>query len=560
MKKITSVFLLLILAVSSAFGASRSRKTEISNNLDIFNTLVKELQTFYVDSIDIEASVRTAIDAMLAGLDPYTEYIPEQEQEEFRTISTGEYGGIGSYILERNGRTYISEPSEGSPAAVAGLRPGDMIVMIDGDSVMTLGSEKITQRLKGQPGSHLSVRVVRPYVGADSILDIDITRATISIPSVPYYGVVHDKIGYIVLSTFSDKTPDEMRQAVTELLADPRVEGLVIDLRGNGGGVMESAVQVVSMFVPKGTEVLRTRGKGVLNEKIYKTTHAPIDTKVPLAILIDGGTASASEIVTGALQDLDRAVVVGSRSFGKGLVQTSRPLPFDGLLKLTMAKYYIPSGRLIQAIDYSHRATDGSVARIPDSLTTVFYTSGGRPVRDGGGIQPDSTVSYPEINRLVYNIVRDNWAFDYANKYAAEHPSIPPAGEFEITDSIYEDFKNFIDPNRLHYDKVCEVMVGNLEEVAQTEGYMNDSVKAQIDILRGMLKHNLGNDLDFNRKAISNYLSNLIVSRYYYRRGEIIDQLRDDPGFEAAEAILTDPQLYKSILAPVSTSDKNRTK
>lgn len=545
-----AALIMMIFATGALSAATRNSKSEISDNLDIFNALVKELQTFYVDSIDVERSITTAIDAMLAGLDPYTEYIPEKDQGDFRTISTGEYGGIGSYIMERDGRTYISEPSEGSPAALAGLRPGDLIVMIDGDSVLTAGSDKVSERLKGQIGTKVRVRVSRPYVGADSILDFDITRATISIPSVPYYGVVGDSIGYIALTTFSEKTPDEMRRAVTDLTADKRIRGIIIDLRGNGGGVMESAVQVVSLFVPKGTEVLRTRGKGVLNEKIYKTTHSPIAPDIPLAVLIDGGTASASEIVTGALQDLDRAVVVGSRSFGKGLVQTSRPLPFDGLLKLTMAKYYIPSGRLIQAIDYSRRAIDGSASRIPDSLTTVFYTAAGRPVRDGGGIQPDSTVNYPDINRLVFNIVRDNWAFDYATKFAAEHPSIPPAGEFVITDSIFDDFKRFIDPDRLHYDKVCEVMVENLEKAATSEGYMNDSVRAQIDILRGLLRHNLDSDLDFNRQAISGYLSNNIVGRYYYRRGEIVDQLRDDQGYDAAAAILSDRRLYDSILAP----------
>ncbi len=561
MKKLTSITLAAALAIVSAFatadGATRSNKTEVSNNLDIFNAIVKELQTFYVDSIDAKKSVTTAIDAMLSELDPYTEYIPQEDQEAFRSISTGQYGGIGSAIMERNGRTYISEPTEGAPADVAGLKPGDMILLIDGDSVASLGSSKISDRLKGQPGTKLKVTVKRPYAGADSIIDIDLTRATIDIPSVPYYGVVHDDLGYIMLSTFSEKTPDEVRTALTELKKDPRVKGIVIDLRGNGGGVMESAVEVVSMFVPKGTEVLRTRGKGVLNEKIYKTAHNPVDTKIPLAILIDGGTASAAEIVTGALQDLDRAVVVGSRSFGKGLVQTSRQLPFDGLLKVTMAKYYIPSGRLIQAIDYSHRATDGSVARIPDSLTTVFYTAGGRPVRDGGGITPDSTVTYPDINRLVYNIVHDNWAFDYATKFAAEHETIPPADQFEITDSIYNDFKRFVDPEKLQYDKVCEMMVETLQEAATNEGYMNDSVKAQIDVLRRMLKHNLNSDLDFNRRAISGFLAGEIASRYYHRKGEIVNQLRDDPGLDKAADILHDKKTYEAILAPV-TSKKNK--
>lgn len=558
MKKTRSLAAILaVAAISFAFiatGATRSKKRDITTNLEIFNTLVKELQTFYVDSIDAEKSIGTAIDAMLSELDPYTEYIPYREQEAFRSISTGEYGGIGSYVMERKGgNVYISGPSEGSPAALAGLRSGDLILKIDGDSVLGLGSTKVTERLKGQAGTDLVVTVVRPYAGADSVIDVKVTRQTIQIPSVPYYGVVRDDIGYISLTTFSEKTPEEVKNALLELKADPRVKGIVLDLRGNGGGVVESAVQVVGYFVPKGTEVLRTRGKGVLNEKIYKTPSQPIDTKMPLVVLIDGGTASSSEIVAGSLQDLDRAVVVGNRSFGKGLVQTSRPLPYDGLLKVTMAKYYIPSGRLVQAIDYSHRNSDGSVERIPDSLTTAFKTAAGRTVRDGGGITPDSVVTYPEINRLVYNIVRDNWAFDYATKYAATHPSILPAGEFAITDSIFDDFKSFIDPEKLQYDKVCEIMVENLETAAKTEGYMNDSVKAQIDILRGMLKHNLNNDLDFNRKAISNYLSSEIVNRYYFRKGEIVDGLRDDPGMNAAAAILHSPETYRSILAPVKT-------
>lgn len=552
-RSITAVLAVMAICCSLvAFGATRSKKRDITSNLDVFNTLVKELQTFYVDSIDAEKSITTAIDAMLAELDPYTEYIPYSDQEAFRSISTGEYGGIGSYLMQRkNGDVYISGPSEGSPAHKAGLRTGDLIVKIDGDSVLGLGSEKVSQRLKGQAGSDLLVTVNRPYVGSDSIIDLTVTRATIQIPSVPYYGVERGNLGYIALSTFSEKTPEEVKTALIELRKDPRVKGIVLDLRGNGGGVVESAVQVVGYFVPKGTEVLRTKGRGILNEKIYKTPSAPIDTEIPVVVLIDGGTASSSEIVTGALQDLDRAVVVGNRSFGKGLVQTSRPLPYDGLLKVTMAKYYIPSGRLIQAIDYSHRNSDGTVERIPDSLTTAFTTAHGRVVRDGGGITPDSVVTYPEINRLVYNVVRDNWAFDYATKYAARHPSIPPAEEFVVTDSIFEDFKKFIDPEKFQYDKVCEVMVETLENAAKTEGYMTDSVKAQIDILRGMLKHNLNNDLDFNREAIANYLSSEIVNRYYFRRGEIVEGLRHDPGMDAAEAILNDPVKYRSILAPV---------
>lgn len=554
MKKLLPAIAAIALAATMVVnGETRSPKRDIASNLDIFNALVKELQTFYVDSIDVEKSVTLAIDAMLMDLDPYTEYYPYDDKENLTAISTGEYGGIGSYIIERPNRdVVISEPSEGSPAARAGLRPGDLILKINADTVLGLGSAEVSSRLKGQAGSTLSVTVKRPYPaeGTDSVMTFDITRSTISIPTVPFYGVTRGDIGVINIAQFSDKTADDFREALLALKANPQVKSLMIDLRGNGGGVVESAVSIVGMFVPKGTEVLRTKGKGLLNERIFKTTAKPIDTEIPIVVLIDGGTASASEILSGALQDMDRAVVVGSRSFGKGLVQTSRQLPYDGMLKVTMAKYYIPSGRLIQAIDYSHRNSDGSVERIPDSLTNVFYTAAGRPVRDGGGITPDSTVTYPEVNRLVYNIVRDNHAFDFATLYASQHPTIAPAGEFVVDDTIFAQFKRFIDPDKLHYDKVCEIMIDRLEDAAKTEGYMTDSVAAQLDVLRGMLRHNLEKDLDLNRDRISRFLANQIVNRYYYARGEIENQLIDDQGIAVAADILHNPRLYKELLAP----------
>lgn len=353
---------------------TRSPKGEISRNLDIFASVYKALQTNYVDTVDAEKSINTAISAMLDEIDPYTEYFPEKEQEELLTISTGEYGGIGSYIQQRDSFTIISEPREGSPAQRAGLLPGDRILMIDGDTVKGLGSDKVSKRLKGQAGTEVKVTVIRPYAGDDSVRTIAVTREKIEVDPVPYYGVQRGDIGYIQLVTFNEKTYDKTRDALRELKADPRVKSIVLDLRGNGGGLLESAVKVASLFVPKGTEVVRTRGRGLLNEKIYKTTTKPVDTEIPLAVLVNGSSASASEIVSGALQDLDRAVIVGERSFGKGLVQSTSQVPYNGLLKVTIAKYYIPSGRLIQAIDYSRRNPDGSVARIPDSLTTVWHT------------------------------------------------------------------------------------------------------------------------------------------------------------------------------------------
>ncbi len=543
-------FITAIILVGGVFMASsKNDKAEISRNLDIFNSLYKDLQVFYVDSIDAEKSITTAINAMLGEIDPYTEYIPAKDQEAFKTMTTGEYGGIGSYILERNGKVYISEPYEGSPAHKAGLKPGDLIIKIDNDTVLGWKSAKISERLKGQAGTPLTVVVQRPYV-KDSILTINIVREKIQMPAVPYYGVVRGNIGYINLNSFTESSAKEVRNALIELKKDPRVKSIALDLRGNGGGLLESAVKIVGLFVPKNTEVLRTKGKGHLSEKIYKTTSAPVDTEIPLAVLINGSSASSSEIVAGALQDLDRAVIVGSRSYGKGLVQSTRQLPYDGLLKVTIAKYYIPSGRLIQAIDYSHRNPDGSVARIPDSLTTAFKTAHGREVRDGGGITPDIKITYPDVNRLTYNIVRDNWAFDYATRFAATTPEIGSAEEFAITDSIYDDFKKFIDPDKFQYDKVCEMYLNDLKKVAETEGYMNDSIKAQFDILSGMLKHNLNKDLDKNRKEIGQLLASEIIKRYYYQKGQIIESLKIDAGLDSAAVTLNDEKAYRKILSP----------
>lgn len=545
MKKLTIFAAAIVVLALLSSAATRSKKVDISRNLDIFNALYKELQTFYVDSIDAEKSINTAIGAMLDDIDPYTEYIPAKEQEQFRSMTSGEYGGIGSVIQETDRGVIISDPYEGSPARLAGLRPGDLIVMIDGDSTAGWRSSKVSEHLKGQSGTNVKVTVNRPYTD-DSILTFDIRRAKIQIPSVPYYGMLRDHTGYIVLNTFSEKSYPEVREAV-EALKKQGAQRLILDLRGNGGGLVESAVQILGIFLPKGTTVLNTRGKGVLNEKVYKTSVKPVDTEIPLAVLIDGASASASEIVTGALQDLDRAVVLGNRSYGKGLVQSTRQLPYDGLLKVTVAKYYIPSGRLIQAIDYSHRNPDGSVARIPDSLTSVFKTAGGREVRDGGGITPDITVELPEVNRLTFNVVRDNWAFDFATRYAATHDTIPAPQDFVITDTIYEEFKSFIDPARFNYDKVCETAVDQLRKIAETEGYMNDSTSRQFDILASMLKHDLGHDLDINRKAISPYLAGEIVNRYYFNRGEIINSLREDVVVDSALSVLGGPR-YAEIL------------
>ncbi len=545
MKKLTLVAALLVTISLLASAATRSKKSEISRNLDIFNALYKELQTFYVDSIDAEKSINTAISAMLNDIDPYTEYFSSKDQDKFRTMTTGEYGGIGSVIQQNERGVMVVEPYKGSPAQLAGLRPGDIFLQIDGDTVTGWPSDKVSEKLKGQSSSTLRLVMKRPWT-EDSILNFELKRAKIQMPSVPYVGMIRPGVGYVNLTTFSEKSYPEVRSGVEQLIKDGATS-LILDLRGNGGGLVESAVEILGMFLPKGTTVLTTRGKGVLNEKVYRTSVNPVDTKIPLVVLVDGASASASEIVTGALQDLDRAVVIGNRSFGKGLVQSTRELPYDGLLKVTVAKYYIPSGRLIQAIDYSHRNPDGSVARIPDSLTTVFKTAGGREVRDGGGITPDIKIEYPEVNRMTYNVVRDNWAFDFATKYASEHDTVPTPETFEVTDEIYEQFKDFIDPSKFNYDKVCENAVDQLREIAKVEGYMNDSTAAQFDILASLLKHDLKHDLDINRKNLSPYIAREILNRYYFNRGEVIYSLRDDAAIDSAVEVLTTPR-FNEIL------------
>lgn len=540
----------VVALAATAISATRSNKAEIARNLDIFNAVYKELQTNYVDSIDSEKAVTTAIDAMLSTLDPYTTYYPASDQDQLTQMTSGEYGGIGALIQEVPGKgVIISEPYENTPSAKAGLKAGDLLMVIDNDTVLGWKSTKVTEKLKGEPGTHLKVTVKRPYV-EDSILTFDITRNKIQLPAVPYYGVVKDRIGYIYLNQFTDKAAADVRNALIELKKDPRVEAIALDLRGNVGGLLEAAVQIVGYFVPKNTEVLRTRGKGILNEKVYKTTNKPIDTEIPLFVLIDGSSASSSEITAGALQDLDRAVLIGNRSFGKGLVQSTRPLPFDGVLKVTVAKYYIPSGRLIQAIDYSHRNPDGSVARIPDSLTNVFTTANGREVRDGGGITPDVAVSDTSINRLIYNVVADNWAFDFANRFRAYNDSLPAASEWIMPDTVFTSFKAFIDPARFKYDKMCEQGIDFLRQAAVNEGYMNDSVKAQIDLLAGMLKHNLDRDLDFNKERLIPILDAEISERYYGEGDRVMRALRYDMELDTARAVLLDTERYKSLLRP----------
>lgn len=553
---ITRLSLLTAMMVSTAIAASSTttvqsttQKADIVKNIDVFTSIYKALHINYVDSIDSRKAIRNAIDYMLDQLDPYCEYIPVEEQEEFRSVATGEYGGVGSTIIQRDKKVYFSEPFEGSPSAKAGIRPGDLILSVDGVSTEGKDYAAVSDMLRGQAGTPVKVEVRRPYV-ADSLLTFNFMREKIVRPSVPYYGIVTPGVGYIKLTGFTDKSYNEVRSALIDMKRTGNITSLILDLRDNGGGLLDEAVKILGLFVDKNTLVLQTKGKSQLSEKSFRTTMSPVDTSIRLAVLINGNSASASEITAGALQDLDRAVVIGRRSYGKGLVQSTVKLPYEDMLKVTIAKYYIPSGRLIQAIDYSRRNDDGSVARMPDSLTTVFHTANGREVRDGGGITPDVKVELPESNRLLYNLATQYWIFDFANKYRASHPSISPAEEFEVTDEIFDDFKAFINPEKIEYDRPMEKWMDALKEAVKSEGYMNDSISTRLEELSGMLKHDLNRDLDFHRQQIVEYLGPEIVERYYFDRGEIIESLKSDRDKAKAVEILVNKEKYREILSP----------
>ncbi|OAV68840.1 putative CtpA-like serine protease [Bacteroidales bacterium Barb6XT] len=551
-KAITSVlFLLSLIAGVLPLQAQKDNRFEVSKNLEIFNALVKEVEMFYVDSIDIEKAVRRGIHAMLSGLDPYTEYIPEENMGDLQLITTGEYGGMGALIRQRGTSgegVVIAEPYEGMPAALAGLKAGDLILSVDTTNTSGKTSDEVSRLLKGIPNTKMTLVIQRP--GEKKTRKIDIVRKQIIITTVPYYGVYGDSTGYIYLSNFTDKSAQEIKEAFEDLRQNKHIESLVIDLRGNGGGVLESAVQIVGMFVPKGSEVISTKGKIRQWDRIYRTSIEPLDTVMPLAVLINGNSASASEIVAGGLQDLDRAVLIGSRSFGKGLVQAPRELPYDGKLKVTMSKYYIPSGRCIQQLDYTHRKADGSVAAIPDSLTSVFYTANGRQVRDGGGIRPDFEAEEPDLPAMLYYLTNDNILFDFATDWAQKHITIPPAEDFTLSDDDFEALKAFAKEKNFTYDRQSTKVLNQLKDVARFEGYLAED-STLFSALETKLTPDTEHDFDRFKPEIKKILAVEIIKRYYYQRGEMIENLKSDIILEKALQVLADKELYiQTLRAP----------
>jgi carboxyl-terminal processing protease len=506
------------------------------------------MEMFYVDTIDMQATIRRGIDAMLKGLDPYTEYIPEDEMEGLKMITTGEYGGIGALIRYRNGATIITEPFERMPAASVGLKAGDKILTIDGKDATNISSDKVSEMLKGMPNTALKLKIQRP--GEKTPRTFDIIRKQIIMDQVIYYGVKNDSIGYIYLQGFTDKSAGEIKLAFEDLRKNHNIKSLILDLRDNGGGILEGAVQTVGFFVPKGTEVISIKGKASQLDRIYRTYNEPADTVIPLAVLINGISASASEIVAGALQDMDRAVLIGQHSYGKGLVQSTRNLPYDGKLKVTISKYYIPSGRCIQQLDYTHRNPDGSVAIIPDSKTSVFLSAKGRPVRDGGGIRPDFEIDERKTPTMLYYLYmdRDFILFDYVTDWVENHKTIVSPDSFVYSDEDYENFKKVALDKNFEYDRQSEKALNTLKEVAALEGFLDED-STLLAALEEKLKPDLARDLEKFKPEIKRYIASEIVKRYYYQKGELQYNLKEDRTLEKALEVLGDKELYLKTLS-----------
>ncbi len=528
------------------------RYFEIAKNLDIFATLFKEVNTYYVDEVTPTKMVKTGIDAMLKSLDPYTNYIPEDDIEDFRTMTTGQYGGIGATVGKREGKTIVQLPYEGYPAQKAGLLAGDEILKIDGINIEKKNSTDVNKLLKGQANSLVDLEVKR--FGVDKPLNLKITRAKIQIDNVPYFGMVSNDIGYLQLAGFTMDASREVRNAVVKL-KEQGAKKLIIDLRDNPGGLLNEAINISNLFVERGRDIVSTKGKVVEFNKMYKALDEPLDTQIPLAVLTSSRSASASEIVSGVLQDYDRAVLVGERTFGKGLVQSTRPLTYNAQLKVTTAKYYIPSGRCIQAIDYSHRKDDGSLGKIPDSLRVAFKTTSGRVVYDGGGVSPDVEITEKEYSQIAKTSANKGYFFDYATKYRAEHPTIASAKDFHLTDAEYQKFVSFLANKDITYSTSVEKAMDELVKKSKDDKHFED-IKAEIEVIKKKVSTNKANDLTRFKPEISELLEQEIASRYFFQKGMIESTFDDDQDIMAAITLLSDTPKYNAYLRP---SDNNST-
>jgi len=518
---------------------------EVSKNLEIFATLYKELNIYYVDETQPGDLMKTGIDAMLESLDPYTNYITESNIEDYRFMTTGQYGGIGSLIRSIDGDVYISEPYENSPAQKSGLRAGDKILMIDGTDIRDKDQEEISSLLKGQSGTGLKVTYERFGI----VNEVELTREEIKIPDVPYYGMLDEEVGYISLNSFTQTASKEVREAFVELRDNRGMKKLIFDLRGNGGGLLREAINIVNFFVPKGQEVVRTKGKISEWDRTHVALNEPLDMEIPLVILVDQGSASASEIVSGSIQDLDRGVIVGNTTFGKGLVQQTKDLQYNSKLKLTVAKYYIPSGRCIQKLDYSHKTAEGKVEEVPDSLLKKFETKSGRAVMDGRGIEPDVKVENGEIPHVVISLLTENLFFKYANDYAKDRETIDDAASFDLNDDDYSEFVKYLEGKNYSYTTDTEKEFEKLVTVAKDEKYYGITEEA-FKQMEAAISSKKNNDLEIFREDIEPILENEIVSRYYYQKGRIQNSLAEDTAIDSALSILSNNEKYREILTP----------
>lgn len=548
-KAFIAVFILSAITAGYAFTSSSSY-FEISKNLDIFATLYKELNTYYVDDVEPSDLMREGIEGMLASLDPYTNYISEADIEGYRLQTTGKYGGIGAMIRNMDGEIVVSEPYEGYAADKANLKAGDIILEIEGEKAFGKTTEEISKLLKGQADTKVGVKIKR--LQSDSTFktfDVVITREDIKIKNVPFYGMINDKYGYIRLSNFTENAGKEVHDALQELKKEHEgLAGIVFDLRGNPGGLLNEAVNVSNVFIGKDQEICSTKGKVAEWDKTFKTLNQAVDTEIPLVVLTNRGSASASEIVSGSIQDLDRGVVVGQKSFGKGLVQTTRSLSYNTKLKVTTAKYYIPSGRCIQAINYAERNEDGSLSKVPDSLKTAFTTKNGRTVYDGGGIDPDINVEQDKLANISISLMRNDHIFNYATVYYSKHESISGPKEFHLSDADYEDFLTFIKGKDYDYSTNSEELIKELEETIEKESY-KDAAQAELDKLKASIKHDKEKDLIKHKTQIKELLEEEIVSRYYYTAGKIETSFEHDNDVAKAIELLDNKEEYSKLLS-----------
>ncbi len=548
----TFFFTLLILIISlpqpsfsQSYSNNYSKEFEFSKNLDVFISLFKELNQNYVDEISPGKLIETGIEALLEELDPYTNFIPESEIEDYEMMTTGQYGGIGAVIQKRNDYVIVSEPYEGSPASKAGIIAGDKIIEINGKSAKGKTVEEVSSALKGQPGTAAEVTIERE--GIDEPLKIEIIREKVKIPNIPYSGVLDGNIGYIKLNSFTQKAGDEVKTAFLELKDSAHIKGIILDLRGNGGGLLNEAVNIVNIFVEKGKIIVNTKGRINERNQIHRTTNAPVDTEIPLVILVDRGSASASEIVAGAIQDLDRGVVIGQKTYGKGLVQNIFPLTYNTRIKITVAKYYIPSGRCVQKIDYSHKNNNNKSEEIPDSLRTAYKTAGGRIVYDGAGIEPDILLKPYEYSNIAISLIIKHLIFDYATKFVNKHNAIPNISSFTINDSIYNDFKTFISDKEYDYETRSEKSLEELKKNAEQEKYFN-AIAEEFENLKQKMMHDKQEDLIKFKDELCALLKQEIAARYYFQKGRIIASLQSDNDLNRAKEIINNLSIYSSIL------------